>query len=232
VSTPPPDRASWFRVLGLALIGVAVVMAVAGVYTRGRDGGLAASQAAQASSAAQASANAPARSNQTRTGALPTAPPPAAPSPTAPPPAAPSPTAPPPTAPPPTDPSPTSAAPPGTETPLLPTTPATSTAAPPASTPPPGQVRTSVAVTVLNNSTTTGLAGRAATALRNLGWNVPQVGNFGGATPTTTAYYGPGPGEQAAAELLATDIGATAAPRVAGLPNGAVVLVVTGDFRG
>jgi len=217
VSTPPPDRASWFRVLGLALIGVAVVMAVAGVYTRGRDGGLAASQAAQASSAAQASANAPARSNQTRTGALPTAPPPTAPSPTAPPL---------------TDPSPTSAAPPGTETPLLPTTPATSTAAPPASTPPPGQVRTSVAVTVLNNSTTNGLAGRAATALRNLGWNVPQVGNFGGATPTTTAYYGPGPGEQAAAELLATDIGATAAPRVAGLPNGTVVLVVTGDFRG
>jgi len=217
VSTPPPDRASWFRVLGLALIGVAVVMAIAGVYTRGRDGGLAASQAAQASSAAQASANAPARSNQTRTGALPTVPPPAAPSPTAPPP---------------TDPSPTSAAPPGTETPLLPTTPATSTAAPPASTPPPGQVRTSVAVTVLNNSTTSGLAGRAATALRNLGWNVPQVGNFGGATPTTTAYYGPGPGEQAAAELLATDIGATAAPRGAGLPNGAVVLVVTGDFRG
>lgn len=217
MSTPPPDRASWFRVLGLALIGVAVVMAVAGVYTRGRDGGLTASQAAQASSAAQASANAPVRSSQTRTGALPTAPPPTAPSPTAPPPTAPS---------------PTSAAPPGTETPLLPTTPPSSTAPPPASTPPPGQVRTSVAVTVLNNSTTNGLAGRAATALRNLGWNVPQVGNFGGATPTTTAYYGPGPGEQAAAELLATDIGATAAPRVAGLPNGAVVLVVTGDFRG
>jgi len=212
VSTPPPDRASWFRVLGLALIGVAVVMAAAGVYTRGRDGGLAASQAALASSAAQASANAPVRSNQTRTGALPTAPPP--------------------TAPPPTAPSPTSAAPPGTETPLLPTTPPSSTAPPPASTTPPEQVRTRVAVTVLNNSTTNGLAGRAATALRNLGWNVPQVGNFGGNTRTTTAYYGPGPGEQAAAELLATDIGAVAAPRVAGLPNGAVVLVVTGDYRG
>jgi len=194
-------------VLGLALIGVAVVMAAAGVYTRGRDGGLAASQAALASSAAQASANAPVRSNQTRTGALPTAPPPTAPS-------------------------PTSAAPPGTETPLLPTTPPSSTARPPASTTPPEQVRTSVAVTVLNNSTTNGLAGRAATALRNLGWNVPQVGNFGGNTRTTTAYYGPGPGEQAAAELLATDIGAVAALRVAGLPNGAVVLVVTGDYRG
>lgn len=194
--------------LGLALIGVAVVMAAAGVYTRGRDGGIAASQAALASSAAQASANAPVRSNQTRTGALPTAPPPTAPS-------------------------PTSAAPPGTETPLLPTTPPpSSTAPPPASTTPPEQVRTRVAVTVLNNSTTNGLAGRAATALRNLGWNVPQVGNFGGNTRTTTAYYGPGPGEQAAAELLATDIGAVAAPRVAGLPNGAVVLVVTGDYRG
>jgi len=68
-------------------------------------------------------------------------------------------------------------------------------------------------VTVLNNSTRSGLAAAAAAQLRDKGWKVPTVGNLQGRTPYTTVYYAPG--EHAVAKRLAHDF----ASIQRGLPN-------------
>lgn len=87
-------------------------------------------------------------------------------------------------------------------------------------------------LTVLNNSTISGLADRAAGQAQNRGWQVAQVGNFAGRLPVTTVYYTPGdsPG-QAAANELAREFPQIdqVLPRYAGLPPtpAGIVLVVT-----
>jgi hypothetical protein len=123
--------------------------------------------------------------------------------------------------------------------------PAPSTAAPtvapttvPRTTPPPAPptaTRPSTArapLTVLNNSTISGLADRAAREAQTRGWQVAQVGNFAGRLPATTVYYTPGSAtEEAAARQLAREFPQVAQvlPRYAGLPPtpAGIVLVVT-----
>ncbi len=87
---------------------------------------------------------------------------------------------------------------------------------------------------VFNNSLVTGLGEKAAAALRGRGWQVVEVGNFHGLFPTTTVYYRPGTGEEAAAQKLASSIGAVAAPRIADIASFApgLIVVVTSDFAG
>ena len=90
-------------------------------------------------------------------------------------------------------------------------------------------------LTVLNNSTIRGLADRAAGEVQNQGWQVAQVGNFGGRLAATTVYYTPGDGAgQAAANELAREFPQIdqVLPRYAGLPPtpAGIVLVVTKDW--
>ena len=82
-------------------------------------------------------------------------------------------------------------------------------------------------IRVLNNSTITGLAERAAAQLRARGWNVVEVGNYPyGIIPVSTAYSRPGTDEQAAAQALAAQIGIRAEPRFMGIRDATPGLIV------
>jgi hypothetical protein len=77
----------------------------------------------------------------------------------------------------------------------------------PAETEPPGEVDTAAEVTVLNGTTTSGLAGGATERLRGEGWTVPVADNYRGEeTYPTTVFY---PDEElaATAEAVAEDLG-------------------------
>lgn len=138
------------------------------------------------------------------------------------------------TEPPTTQPSTTTAAP--APTTQAPTTQAPTTPAPPPTTvAPPTDPRTTTGVVVLNNSTVTGLASRAAEDVRADGWTVREVGNLTGRTPTTTVYYPEGRADAARALAAAVGVGVGGVqPRPDGLPGPgeALVLVVTSDFGG
>ena len=122
---------------------------------------------------------------------------------------------------------PTSAAPKGSPTVTAPAT----TSAPAAA--PTSAAATSTArapLTVLNNSTVSGLAATAAARFRAGGWQVRAVGNFTGRVAHTTAYYAPG--QEAAAQALAAQFPSIqrVRPRFAGLPGSGLTVVVTRDF--
>lgn len=92
-----------------------------------------------------------------------------------------------------------------------------------------------VPVQVFNNSNVTGLAARTGDTLRNAGFAVEDVANMPsnrGVVPVSTAYYGPGPGEQQAAEAIAAQLGITAEPRPADLApdTPGVIVIVTQDL--
>jgi hypothetical protein len=87
-----------------------------------------------------------------------------------------------------------------------------------------------VAVTVLNNSTRTGLADRAAARFERGGWPVALVGNFRGQIPVTTVYYDPGLEVSARAFAAAFDGIVRVRPRFATLPARGVVVVLTREF--
>ena len=86
-------------------------------------------------------------------------------------------------------------------------------------------------VRVFNISDVAGAADRAATRLRDAGWNVTETGNLTLPDVTaTTVYFGNAEGEQAAAEEVGKLLEAPVAPRipdVADQPPG-VIVVVTG----
>jgi LytR cell envelope-related transcriptional attenuator len=105
----------------------------------------------------------------------------------------------------------------------------------PSATAPPRTAAARAPLTVLNNSTITGLADRAASQAQNRGWQVAQVGNFAGRLSATTVYYTPGDSAgQAAANELAREFPQIdqVLPRYAGLPPtpAGIVLVVTKDW--
>jgi hypothetical protein len=132
-------------------------------------------------------------------------------------------------------PPPSSGAPPPsttTTTPPPPTTPAPppSSAAPP---PPPPPNNRSEPVRVLNNSTISGLADRAANDFRGSGWNVVLVGNHQGRIPVTTVYYRPGTAEEAQAKELAQQFGIRAEPRFEGIQaaDPGIIVIVTREYN-
>lgn len=111
--------------------------------------------------------------------------------------------------------------------------PATTTGvAPPAAAPPAAPVR--APLRVYNNSTIPGLAATAAANFRAAGWPVEAVGNYpSGIIPTSTVYFRPGTGEEAAARQLGAEFGLRVEPRFAGLdaaPSGLIV-IVTNDYQ-
>jgi hypothetical protein len=123
---------------------------------------------------------------------------------------------------------------PGTIAPSPTTTPpATTATTTPAPTRAPAPVRT--ALTVLNNSTVSGLGDRAAADARAKGWTVAAIGNFAGRIPVSTVYFTAGnAAEERAARQLAADLPQVdrVYPRYEGLPPTptGVVLVVTRDW--
>ena len=90
----------------------------------------------------------------------------------------------------------------------------------------------SIPVVVLNTTTRTGLAARAARSLRALGWTVVSVGNWrGGGVDRTTVFA---IGFTVAARTLRADVGASPAVRVplSSMSRNRLVLVIGPDYKG
>lgn len=86
-------------------------------------------------------------------------------------------------------------------------------------------------VQVLNNSNVQGLASSTASTLTSAGFTVSGTGNYSASTvPQTTVYYQAGSDQQKAeAEKIATTLGVSAEPRIAGLSDSepGIIVVVT-----
>ncbi len=110
-------------------------------------------------------------------------------------------------------------------TPTAVPSPSRTKAAPTSSTPAPV---TRLAVVVLNETRTTGLAATVAARLRALGWVVPAIGNYRGSVPSTTVFYPPG--AQPAAQALARVLGGSrTAPVLPGMSTSRLTVVLTGN---
>jgi hypothetical protein len=90
-----------------------------------------------------------------------------------------------------------------------------------------GSSYAAVPVRVLNNSTITGLADRAAGDMRAKGWNVVEVGNYpNGIIPVSTVYFRPGTDEEPAADAVASELGIRSQPRFDGIEQASPGLIV------
>jgi hypothetical protein len=88
-------------------------------------------------------------------------------------------------------------------------------------------------LTVLNNTTSQGLAQRAATTFSSRGWNVGGIGNYTGIISSTTVYYdATSPTEEQAAAALAEQFSGLmhAEPRFAGLPGAGLTVVLAPNW--
>lgn len=213
MSTPAPGATSPLRAAGLVLVGLAVVFATLGFLTPGEDTDAGAAPPDSTPTTAAATTTEPSASDPPSSSSAPTS---AEPDP------APSTVAP-------QEPLPSTQADPGGG---IAPSPAPGEPAPSTVEPGSADPRTQVGVVVLNNSTISGLAARAAVDVQASGWTVAETGNFAGRISSTTVYYDDG--QQLAAQALAADVGARAEPRVGGLPSTApgIVLVVTQDYAG
>ncbi len=106
------------------------------------------------------------------------------------------------------------------------------TASTPATTPATTPAVTRPALTVLNNSTITGLGAASAQRFESAGWRVQQVGSLTGRYRVSTVYYAPG--QLDAARLLARQFPSIGdiEPRSNAplLPGTGLTVVVTRDF--
>jgi hypothetical protein len=87
---------------------------------------------------------------------------------------------------------------------------------------------------VYNNSLIQGLAARAAADFRSAGWTVSEIGGYPGATiPTSTVYYRPGTDEQTAAQEIGRAFGLRVEPRFSGIQSASpgVIVIVTREYR-
>jgi hypothetical protein len=116
--------------------------------------------------------------------------------------------------------------------------PATSTAAPTgAATPPPNGQPTAAKppVRVYNNSTISGLAAKATDDVKRSGWDVAETGNYSqGQIPTTTVYYRPGTDEEESAKALGAIMQARVEARFDGIEaaHAGIIVIVTNDYKG
>lgn len=111
----------------------------------------------------------------------------------------------------------------GSATTKAPTTPsATSTPAPTAD-------RT-LAVSVLNSTSTSGLAAKGAAKLRAAGWTIRSTGNYRGGVSGTTVFYGSG-ALRATAQAVAADLGVGAVTESADFGASRVTVVLGGDYQ-
>ena len=223
--SPQPGSRSPLRVGGIALLGVGVIAAFAGLITTTQGNGNGTVAQAPTASAGVLESAAPA--------AAPTEPAVASPPPdaarVAPAPA--TPFVPGATG----DGTAVGAAPPASAVPA-PVEPAPPAVAAPAPAPAPGG-SSSVPhgpLRIYNNSLIQGLAARAAADFRSAGWTVAEIGGYPGATiPTSTVYYRPGTNEQTAAQEIGRAFGLRVEPRFAGIQSASpgVIVIVTREYR-
>jgi LytR cell envelope-related transcriptional attenuator len=86
---------------------------------------------------------------------------------------------------------------------------------------------------VYNNSRIQGLAARAAEDFRRAGWEVTDIGPYGGGIiPVTTVYYRPGTDEEAPARALAAQFGLRVEPRFEGIKDASpgIIVIVTREY--
>ena len=207
-----PSRPA-LRTAGIALLGVGVIAATIGLFTAVTGGGGGTNTAAPASSVEALPSVAP---SAPATAVAPTAAP-SAPVDTAAP-ATPQVAAP--------APAPTGAAEPAPAEPARPAAGAASGGG--------GGPATRAPVRVYNNSLVKGLAARAQSDFEGAGWQVTAASNYSaGNIPTSTVYFRPGTGEEAAAQELGQEFGLRVEPRFNGLDEASpgVIVIVTNDYR-
>ena len=222
----PPGSRSPLRTVGIALLGVGIIAATAGLFTSVTSGDGTSTAVPSASSQAlppTGATVAPATPAPAPPSAV--APPPAtAPAPASAVPGAGAPPSPPPVvAPVPAAPAPQQGAPAG---------PAAAAGGRTAGSAGAGIVR--VPLRVYNNSLIQGLAARAAADFRSAGWTVAEIGGYPGATiPTSTVYYRPGTDEQTVAQEIGRAFGLRVEPRFAGIQSASpgVIVIVTREYR-
>ena len=90
----------------------------------------------------------------------------------------------------------------------------------------------SVAITVLNNTSTRGLAAKGQQKLQNDGWTVPTIGDHKprGSVPTTTVYYG-SEDQKVTAEAVSAAIGAGGVEQNEELAGDGITVVLADDFQ-
>jgi LytR cell envelope-related transcriptional attenuator len=89
--------------------------------------------------------------------------------------------------------------------------------------------RSTIPVSVFNNSTVQGLAGRVASQTRHLGWQVVGTDNWYGTIPASTVYYPPQLAK--AGRQLALDLGIhRTMPSVAPMRLDRLTLILTGPL--
>jgi hypothetical protein len=94
---------------------------------------------------------------------------------------------------------------------------------------PPALDRSQVLVTVFNNSSVTGLAGRVATQAADAGWQVVGSDNWYGTIPASTVYYPPRLAK--AGHQLALDLGIhRTMPAVAPMRLDRLTVILTGPL--
>ncbi|MBD8610314.1 LytR C-terminal domain-containing protein [Frigoribacterium sp. CFBP 13729] len=84
-------------------------------------------------------------------------------------------------------------------------------------------------ITVLNGTTTSGLASRASLALAETGWTVAGQGNADGTVPSTIVYYADA-ADEAVARGVARDLGATRVELSDAFPDSSVTAVLGADY--
>lgn len=95
----------------------------------------------------------------------------------------------------------------------------------------PAQADRTLAITVLNSTSTSGLAAKGAAKLKSAGWSIRSTGNYrGGAVSATTVFYGRA-SLKATADAVAADLGAGSASESADFGATRVTAVLAGDFR-
>ncbi len=87
-----------------------------------------------------------------------------------------------------------------------------------------------LAVTVLNSTSTSGLAAKGATRLKTAGWAIRSTGNYRGGVTATTVFYGKA-SLRATAQAVAADLGTTAVSESADFGASRVTVVLAADFR-
>lgn len=87
-------------------------------------------------------------------------------------------------------------------------------------------------VVVLNGTNTTGLAGRASTALSGAGWRITSTGDAGTTGTTQTFVYYRSAASAAVAQGIAKSLGTTAVQQSAAFPNADVSVVLGADYTG
>lgn len=87
-----------------------------------------------------------------------------------------------------------------------------------------------LAVTVLNSTSTSGLAAKGAARLKTAGWTIRSTGNYRGGVSGTTVFYGKA-SLRATAQAVAADLGSGAVTESGDFGSSRVTVVLGADFQ-